>query len=71
MKIIDYKPAPSGGGWADIEAAPGIKLFDVKIIRAHDGNIRAYARNTSFDRATIAAIQKSIDGGTCLERISS
>jgi hypothetical protein len=71
MRILNYRPAPSGGGYADIEAAPGIKLYDVKIMRANDGSIRAYARNTAFDRATIAAIQKSIDGGICLDRVAS
>jgi hypothetical protein len=72
VRVIAYRPSPSGGGYADIEAAPGIKLRDVKIIRAHDGNIRAYARNTSFDRNAVAEIQKSLDGGICLEsRIAS
>lgn len=74
MKILDFKPAPSGGGtigFAEIEAAPGVRLFDVKIVRAHDGTIRAYARNTAFDRSAIAEISKSLNGGGCLEHRAS
>ncbi|ACI93286.1 hypothetical protein OCAR_6172 [Afipia carboxidovorans OM5] len=74
MRILNYRPAPSGGGtigFAEIEAAPGIRMFDVKIVRTHDGSIRAYARNTAFDRTAIAEIQKSLTGGACLERIAS
>jgi hypothetical protein len=73
MRILSYRPAPSGGGtigFVEIEAAPGVRLFDVKIVRAHDGTIRAYARNTAFDRAAIAEISKSL-GGECLDLIAS
>jgi hypothetical protein len=74
LKIISYRPAPSGGGtigFAEIEAAPGVRLFDVKIVRTNDGTIRAYARNTAFDRTAVAEIQKSLTGGACLERTAS
>jgi hypothetical protein len=70
MRILSYRPAPAGGGtigYAEIEAAPGVRLFDVKIVRAHDGNIRAYARNAAFDRTAIAEISKSLSGGACLD----
>jgi hypothetical protein len=68
MRLLSYRSAPSGGGtigFAEIEAAPGVRLFDVKIVRVHDGSLRAYARNTAFDRAAIAEISKSL-GGECL-----
>ncbi len=71
MRILSYRPAPSGGGtigYAEIEAAPGVRLFDVKIVRTNDGSIRAYARNTAFHRAAVAEISKSLDGGECLDR---
>lgn len=74
LKIISYRPAPPGGGtigYAEIEAAPGVRLFDVKIVRTGDGSIRAYARNTAFDRAALAELSKFLTGGACLERIKS
>jgi hypothetical protein len=74
VRILNYRPAPSGGGqigFAEIEAAPGVRLFDVKIVRARDGTIRAYARNTAFDRAAIAEISRSLNGGECLDRIAN
>jgi hypothetical protein len=74
VKILNYRPAPSGGGtigFAEIEAAPGIRLFDVKIVRTSDGSIRAYARNTAFDRTAIAELSKSLTGGACLDLTAS
>ena len=74
MRILSYRPAPSGGGtigFAEIEAAPGVRLFDVKIVRTHDGSIRAYARNTAFDRSAIAELSKSLAEGVCLDLIAS
>ncbi|MBN8963800.1 MAG: hypothetical protein J0H89_00115 [Rhizobiales bacterium] len=73
MKILNYRPSPSSGaaiGFAEIEAAPGVRLFNVKIIRTDDGGLRAYARNAAFDRAAIAEISKSL-GGECLDRVAS
>ncbi len=74
MKILNIRPAPPGVGkavgTADIEVAPGVRLFDVKIVRTSDGSLRAYARNTSFDRSAVTEISKSL-GGECLDRTTS
>jgi hypothetical protein len=74
MRILSYRPAASGGGtigFAEVEAGPGVRLFDVKIVRAHDGSLRAYARNAAFDRTAIAELSKSLDGGECLDKRAS
>jgi hypothetical protein len=74
MKILKARPATGGGGtiaYADVEVCPGVKIFDVRIVRSNDGSMRAYARNTAFDHAAVAEISKSVIGGACLELTTS
>ncbi|WP_453956959.1 hypothetical protein [Bradyrhizobium japonicum] len=44
---------------------PGVKLFGVRIARAHDGSYRAFARGAAFDRDMVKSISTLILKGDC------
>ncbi len=63
MKII-ARHAPRGGdlALADVEVCDGVTLFGVRVLRAHDGSHRAYARGAALAPHVIDEIANQIKG---------
>lgn len=47
---------------ADVEVLPGLALFGVRILRANDGDYRAFAQGASFNRDMVKSIATLIMG---------
>ncbi|WP_136625969.1 hypothetical protein [Bradyrhizobium macuxiense] len=63
MKIIaTHAPLGADLALADVEIMPGVKMFGVRITRAHDGSYRAFARGAAFDREMVKTIATMILG---------
>jgi hypothetical protein len=67
MRILSYRPAPSGGGTTlchvDVEIVAGVKLFGLRVAQMPDRTFRVFGPNTdrcgrsmSFDPAVVDAI---------------
>lgn len=67
MRILNYRPAPSGGGntlcHVDVEIVAGVKLFGLRVAQMPDRTFRVFGPNTdrcgrsmSFDPAVVDAI---------------
>jgi hypothetical protein len=67
MKILSYRPAPSGGGTTlchvDIEIVSGVRLYGLRVAQMPDRTFRVFGPNTdrqgrsmSFDPAAVDAV---------------
>jgi hypothetical protein len=50
---------------ADVEICTGVKLFGVRVVRAHDGSYRAYARGAAFTPDVVKSVSTLILKGDC------
>jgi hypothetical protein len=66
MKILAMRePLGDDIALADVEIMPGVKMFGVRIARAHDGSYRAFARGAAFSRDAVKSISTLILKGDC------
>ena len=67
MRILSYRPAPSGGGdtlcHVDVEIVAGVRLYGLRVSQMPDRSFRVFGPNTdrcgrsmSFDPAAVNAI---------------
>jgi hypothetical protein len=70
MKILSYRPAPSGGGntlcHVDIEIVSGVRLYGLRVAQMPDRTFRVFGPNTdrqgrsmSFDPFAVDAIAQA------------
>jgi hypothetical protein len=77
LKILAYKPTPSGGGnviaLVDAEVASGIRLHGLRLMRMPDGSHRVFGDRVGLDRAVVDAIASAAIslGGDRLESRSN
>lgn len=53
MRVIEVRPARPGGatiGHVDIEAAPGIRLYGLRVSRAENGTFRVFGLSNDHGR---------------------
>jgi hypothetical protein len=60
MKIIDYKPAPSGKGntigLVDVETIEGVRLYGLRLTQMPDGTHRVFGERLGLSRNVVDAI---------------
>jgi hypothetical protein len=60
MKILAYKPTPSGGGntvaYVDVEIVAGVRLYGLRFSTLADGTHRVFGERVGLDRAVVNAI---------------
>jgi hypothetical protein len=77
MKIIDYKPAPSGNGntigLVDVETIEGVRLYGLRLTQMPDGTHRVFGERLGLSRNVVDAIATaalSFEGGHLESRSS-
>ena len=78
MKILHFKPAPSGGGntlaLIDVEIVEGVRLYGLRLTQMPDGSHRVFGDRIGLSRDIVVAIASaslSNEGGHLESRAHS
>jgi hypothetical protein len=63
--LATHRPRGADLALADVEVAPGVRLFGVRLLRAPDGTMKAYARGATLSPHIVNEIFSILLKGDC------